>query len=331
MPPQALAAIAGLAALARAAGAVFIAAQDPRVRWQGRTELLADNTSVRFDWPAVAAYLTLNNSGSLTLNVSSQTSALNRVITHVIVAGEAYEQTRAWVMPGDNAILAVQNIFGETSLRVFFELEPSFNGAAADAGYVVQGFTLDAGDALQQAPRKRAIEVIGDSISAGYGASGAGGGCPVMDYTSGNFGTYNRQICDHFDAECTVIAWSGKGLLENCCDSGERMVDYYLQTRGGTSFTTDWDFSRWTPDAIIINLGCVATPQLDLKHPPLSTAPSPLPSTPSTPHPSTPLAPSSTTPPSQDQRLRARHWPRMGGERVYNGPTVIRDHPPTPE
>jgi hypothetical protein len=143
-------------------------------------------------------------------------------------------------------------------VRVFFELEPSFNGAGADAGYVVHGFVLDAGDAVQQTHRAHRLEIVGDSISAGYGASGVGGDCPVMDHTSGNYGTYNRQICDAFDAECSVIAWSGKGMYENCCDSGETMPSYYLQTRGGSAYAADWDFTRFVPDAIIINLGELA-------------------------------------------------------------------------
>jgi len=242
-------------AAAPASGGVFIAAQDPRVRWQGRTELLADGASVRFDWPAVAAYLTVNNTGQVSLNVTSQTTGLNRVITQLFIGGYAYEQTRQWVAPGDSTLSVAQNIYGETSLRVFFELEPAFNGAGADAGYVVHGFALDAGDAVQQAPRSHSLEIVGDSISAGYGALGQGGGCPVMDYTSGNFGTYNRQICDFFDAECSVIAWSGKGMYANCCDNGETMPSYFLQTRGGEDYSTSWDFSRFTPDAMVINLG----------------------------------------------------------------------------
>ncbi len=33
------------------------------------------------------------------------------------------------------------------------------------------------------------------------------------------------------------------------------MPSYYLQTRGGTPYSTDWDFTRFVPDAILINLG----------------------------------------------------------------------------
>lgn len=49
----------------------------------------------------------------------------------------------------------------------------------------------------------------------------------------------------------TVIAWSGKGMYENCCDSGETMPSYYLDTLGSGAYAGDWDFSRFTPDAMV--------------------------------------------------------------------------------
>ena len=43
-------------------------------------------------------------------------------------------------------------------------------------------------------------------------------------------------------------------MYENCCDNGERMPSYYLQTLGGGSFTSDWAFPS-APDMLLINLG----------------------------------------------------------------------------
>lgn len=42
----------------------------------------------------------------------------------------------------------------------------------------------------------------------------------------------------------------------NCCnDTGETMPQYFLQTLGQGQYTSDWDFSRFVPDALVINLG----------------------------------------------------------------------------
>ncbi len=72
--------------------------------------------------------------------------------------------------------------------------------------------------------------------------------------TSGNRYTYNWQLAEAFDADLIPIAWSGKGMYENCCDTGITMPSLYLQTLGGRSYSTDYDFA-WVPDMMIINLG----------------------------------------------------------------------------
>ena len=105
-------------------------------------------------------------------------------------------------------------------------LEPSFGGAGPDAFLTFVGFLTDGTAAPASAPRARRIELIGDSISAGYGSRGSAAlaknfGCPVNDNTSGNYWTYNWAIAEHFLADIIPIAWSGKGMYVNCCDNGE--------------------------------------------------------------------------------------------------------------
>lgn len=94
-----------------------------------------------------------------------------------------------------------------------------------------------------------------DSLTAGFGSRGVNPPCEVTQYSSSNYYSYSRYVCSALDANCSVIAWSGKGMWENCCnDHGETMPAYFLQTLGSESFSTDWDFS-FVPDALAINLG----------------------------------------------------------------------------
>jgi lysophospholipase L1-like esterase len=67
--------------------------------------------------------------------------------------------------------------------------------------------------------------------------------------------SWNQRVCEGFAANCSIVAWSGKGMYENCCDTGITMRDLYLQTRGGTPYSADWDFTSFVPDALVINLG----------------------------------------------------------------------------
>ena len=151
-------------------------------------------------------------------------------------------------------LVAADLTIGHGSVRhiqVTSTLEPSFEGG----GYFTYiGFKTD-GMAVAPTPRARRIELVGDSISAGYGSRGsaATAGCQVDDITSGNAYTYNYQLAEAFDADITPIAWSGKGMYENCCDSGIKMPALYLQTLG---FSPDaFPFDQPPPDAMIINLG----------------------------------------------------------------------------
>lgn len=286
-----------LASLLARVSSTVISASDPRVLVSGRASYNADG-SRSFDWEGVSFKLTLNNSGSVSINITSTTSGLNRIITHVETKpGVWYEQTRQWVLPGTSVLLVAANLYMSNTIRIFFELEPSFSGATnPNAFFTVNSFILDAGDAITTAPLARRIEVVGDSISAGaskrvrnlqeglsvslhvmrlisdpterpypfphtraaptgYGAMGQNGACPVMDWSSSNYFSWDRMVCDHFQANCSIVAWSGKGMYENCCDSGETMPSYYLQERGGQAYQATWDFSLFVPDAILVNLG----------------------------------------------------------------------------
>jgi len=96
------------------------------------------------------------------------------------------------------------------------------------------GFTTD-GSAAKPTPRSRRIELIGDSISAGYGARGSSNtaNCAGNLDTSGNYYSYNWKLAEYFKADLVPIAWSGKGMYENYGgQGGETMPSYYLQTLG---------------------------------------------------------------------------------------------------
>lgn len=44
-------------------------------------------------------------------------------------------------------------------------------------------------------------------------------------------------------------------MFKNCCDDGETMPSYYLQTLASKAYISDWDFSLFKPDMLLINLG----------------------------------------------------------------------------
>jgi lysophospholipase L1-like esterase len=120
--------------------------------------------------------------------------------------------------------------------------------------------TANAGESGQilapDVPPQRRVEVIGDSITAAYGVEGKNRDCHFSSDTENEMLSYAALLARHFQAELTTVAWSGKGVFSN---------------RGSTSDTTPmpplwertlpsrddsrWNFSSWTPDAVVIDLG----------------------------------------------------------------------------
>jgi hypothetical protein len=67
-------------------------------------------------------------------------------------------------------------------------------------------------------------------------------------------------------AECHFNAWSGLGMVRNCCGGSTLASDVWTRTLAtvqsdntsdphGTTAENMWDFSKWTADAVVINLG----------------------------------------------------------------------------
>jgi len=192
------------------------------VSFVGRTAINGDGTR-SFDWEGVQMFVNVAGATYVNVAVNASGGAHGRF---VVEAG-GVEVTSFYVASYSGSVfLAAAGLSGTTAIRVISVLEPSFTGADATSMFTFIGFYTDGTAAPASPPRARRIELVGDSISAGYGARGSADiaqefGCPVNENTSGNKYTYNWAIAEHFKADLIPIAWSGKGMYENCCDSGE--------------------------------------------------------------------------------------------------------------
>lgn len=104
------------------------------------------------------------------------------------------------------------------------------------------------------APERR-IEVIGDSITAGYGIEGQGPTCPFEPDTENHALTYEALAAKELGADLHTEAWSGIGIYRN--NSGDmtglmpERFTLIIPTESGTT----WDFSKFQPHAVVVNLG----------------------------------------------------------------------------
>jgi lysophospholipase L1-like esterase len=107
------------------------------------------------------------------------------------------------------------------------------------------------------APPKRQIDIIGDSITVGYGLDGVLP-CVNSAVLTDNPKTYAVLAADALNADYHVMAWSGKGIIRNyVTDPAGGAVVPELYTRyGANDADNSYPFpSSWSPEAVVINLG----------------------------------------------------------------------------
>ena len=119
------------------------------------------------------------------------------------------------------------------------------------------GIEPGAGTTQIESPRPFAhrIEFVGDSITCGYGVEGPDENCNFSGATESATITYAAIASRTLNAEAHLIAYSGKGVYQNYGgDLNELMPELYLRTLTNDA-ASSWDFSSWTPEAVVVNLG----------------------------------------------------------------------------
>jgi lysophospholipase L1-like esterase len=115
------------------------------------------------------------------------------------------------------------------------------------------------GGQLQAPPAApdRRVEIYGDSITAGYGLDGVGPNCPYSPDTEDHYLTYAAISARDLGADLHAIAWSGIGMYRNygqASASSDAMPYVYARTLGSQTNSV-WDFSKWQPHVVVVNLG----------------------------------------------------------------------------
>lgn len=117
----------------------------------------------------------------------------------------------------------------------------------------VKGFQLEADSRLLDLPKlERRVEFIGDSITAGYGNEAASAEERFKPQTENAWLAYGAVAARLLKAELMCEAQSGICLVANGTEeSMPRRWDRTFFYEAGSL----WDFTRWQPDAVVVNLG----------------------------------------------------------------------------
>lgn len=143
-----------------------------------------------------------------------------------------------------------------------YELKPDF-----------RGFVLDR-DAMLLAPPalpKRSIEFIGNSITCGYGNEAIVASDPFEYETENHYLTYAQLTCRALEARAHVVARSGIGVYRSYdgpkAGTPENVMTTEYEYTNLYDRSEKWDFSRYQPQLVCINLGTndLSTNNYDVK------------------------------------------------------------------
>ena len=121
----------------------------------------------------------------------------------------------------------------------------------------VSGITTDGEFYTPDAPSDIKIDVYGDSITAGFGILGNGSETAYSSALWDGTVTYASKVADYLDADYNVMCMQGIALSSACNTNAPArkyvMKDVYMNY--SVNEKTAWDYSKFQPDIIIINLG----------------------------------------------------------------------------
>ena len=100
---------------------------------------------------------------------------------------------------------------------------------------------------------ERKIEVLGDSITCGFGnLYTSGNSVDVSSFEDGTK-TFAVMAADHFKAQLQEVAISGIGIACTATGDPYKVIDTYIKKDARS--TEDYDFKSYIPDVVVIALG----------------------------------------------------------------------------
>ncbi len=218
---------------------------DLGVRFVGRVDA-CDPSGVRMEWSGTGFVGKFEGTGvSVHLNDSAN--------QYTVLVDGALMPTLKTVAGDKTYTLASGLADAEHTIELYRRTEASFGTTVVIDVEAEEG---DAGTGQLLAPpaaHNRRIEVVGDSISCGYGDEGVNP-CSFSADTENDYLAYGSVLARDLDAELSTVAWSGKGIYYNY--NGDRVEP--MPTLYDRTIPTDklhlWGFTPQV-DLVIINLG----------------------------------------------------------------------------
>ena len=237
----------------------FIPAADSNVLFMGRT-VKTPSGAVAFNYPGVTAML--NFSGPSLEMFTSPGSG------YFMVEIDSMPPRKVFFSPSQSSVVLADSLADKPhSARITYAVEGfEFNPQIAGFGLADSGKLLDA-----PCRPDLKIEFIGDSMTCGYGTEADSGSVPFSYDTENHCLGFAHLTARMLDADYNVVARSGIGVYRNYRDPASGSTGAIMPGEYGHTMLYnpeyEWDFSRFVPDVICINLGTndVSEDKYDIK------------------------------------------------------------------
>ena len=216
----------------------IIKSNDPHIHYMGRV-MVKDSTAM-LSWSGTAVKINFNGTGVKAVLKDEKGENTFNVIVDGKVTGIIHPDT------SEQAYTLVAGLpAGEHSLELYKRTEWAM-GRTWFYKFAVDGSILPA-----PAVKKRKIEFFGNSITCGYAVEDTTGlDRGTAPYENGYI-SYAAITARHYDAEFSAIAKSGIGVMISWFPL---IMPEMYDRLDPTDSTSKWDFSRYTPDVVVINL-----------------------------------------------------------------------------
>ncbi len=216
------------------------------VRWLGRVDVTTTPDQPRFAWSGTGFAARFTGSGiTVTLNNAGP------FYFKAVVDGEpqpAFPTTAGQGTYVVAASLAVGDPAAPHTVELYRQSEGVYGESQLLAITVADGAL---GDPPRARPRQ--IEAFGASVTCGYGDLGAAP-CGFSFASESHHDTYAAVAARQVDADLTVTAISGRGVIRNADGSTDGTIPSLYDRVLPASPTPAWDFHTHA-QAVVINLG----------------------------------------------------------------------------
>ena len=235
-------------------GMVTVPPDDPNIFYLGRVDCRPSGPA--FAFPAVSVRLRFQGT-ALDLRLSDGGTGTARSTNHYDVSLDGAAPIRLEVAAGDHTYPLARGLSGgEHTLEIVKRGESNGNTGKGR----LLGFRLTEGSRLlpvRQRPLR--LEFVGDSITCGYGNEVSTTQPDLFHFTTLNSNAnaaYGAVAARLLDAEYVAVAVSGRGVYRNWSDApGELAPQFYDDTLPDDATAPPWDFTRYVPHVVVVNLG----------------------------------------------------------------------------